>query len=435
MKRFYVTTWTLLLLTLVTNAYSQNQKWMRRYGYILNGADQAQCVGVDASGNVYVTGYGTNGANDDIITLKYNSVGTILWAQRYNGGSSDTPKALRLDTAGNVYITGIAYIGSTYDYVTLKYSTAGVLQWIKRYNGGGDDEARAIDLDTSGNVYVTGFSHSGGYKDIVTLKYDNNGTSLWAQRYNGAASKHDQPTALKIDSLGNIYIAGTSDSGGTSQTNILLLKYNSSGSRLWAKTYTNINDNQNDTLQAMALDSAGNVVLTGYLLSTGGILLKYTPAGTLSWSYQMSGVISPTGIGIDGSDNIYVISTVVNSDLNLDYLTQKYNPAGTLQWGMRYNGGSDDNPYAIAVDSSGNAYVTGSSKLIRGGGTTFDIITIKYNSAGAGQWARRYSATTGTEASVGLAIATDGAGNAFVAGYTIPTASSSPDYITIKYGP
>jgi hypothetical protein len=114
----------------------------------------------------------------------------------------------------------------------------------------------------------------------------------------------------------------------------------------------------------------------------------------------------------------------------LDYATIKYDSAGQQQWVARYNGpaSSEDEATAIAVDGSGNVYVTGFSLDAN---TYFDYATIKYNAAGQEQWVARYDgpASIFDEAT---AIAVDGSGNVYVTGSSTGS-NGSWDYATIKY--
>ena len=158
------------------------QEWVATYNGPENGNDYAVAFAVDDEGNVYVTGYSSWNAdndfvNNDYVTVKYNSAGTQEWVATYNGprNYSDRPTVLGLDAAGNVYVTGSSLgIGTSYDYATVKYNSAGTLKWAKIYNGPGnsDDYARALGLDAADNVYVTGLSYgSGTGYDFATIKY------------------------------------------------------------------------------------------------------------------------------------------------------------------------------------------------------------------------------------------------------------------------
>src|SRR5262249_47337816 len=131
-------------------------------------------------------------------------------------------------------------------------------------------------------------------------------------------------------------------------------------------------------------------------------------------------------IGVDNNGNVYVTGSSFGIGTARDFLTLAYSSAGTPLWTNRYNGptSGEDSAYALAVDSNGNVFVTGESIATN---SLFDMLTIGYSSAGAQLWARRVHSTAGHG---GKAIAVDGSGNVFAAGYGI---SSSYDYQVAAY--
>jgi hypothetical protein len=132
---------------------------------------------------------------------------------------------------------------------------------------------------------------------------------------------------------------------------------------------------------------------------------------------------------VDGSGNVYVTGPSSGSGTAYDYATIKYISSGVQQWVARYNGpGNDwDEAYSLAVDGSGNVYVTGESF---GSGTWQDFATIKYNSSGVQQWVQRYNGPgNGSDGATSLAV--DGSGNVYVTGGIV--ASPDDNYATIKY--
>jgi uncharacterized delta-60 repeat protein len=218
------------------------------------------------------------------------------------------------------------------DYATVKYSPDGNELWVARYNGpgNGSDSTRDLTVDNSGNIYVTGSSST----DYATVKYSPDGNQLWVARYNGEGNSTDQAYALAVDNSGNVYVGGYSSCSGGMDFNYATVKYSPDGNQLWVADYSGTVDNP-DTIQALAVDNSGNIYVTGY-----------------SW------------------------------DTAYDYATVKYSPDGNQLWVKRYNGpqgNGSDFTEALALDSSGNVYVTGWSS---GGGTSYDYATIKYTQHG-----------------------------------------------------
>jgi hypothetical protein len=247
------------------------------------------------------------------------------WVRRYNGPGNGEDYSLDIvvDGSGNVYVTGGS--GATgienFDYATIKYYPNGDTAWLRRYNGPGNDidGASAIAVDGSGNVYVTGGSDATRFEnfDYATIKYYSNGDTAWVRRYNGPGNDYDGAWGIAVDGSGNVYVTGTSETDSEIY-DYATIKYNLEGETLWVRRYP------------------------------GPELDDYAPA-----------------LAIDDSGNVYVAGSIYSTESNYDYLTIKYKADGDTSWVKRYNGpGNDiDGASAIAVDGSGNVYVTGASVL------------------------------------------------------------------------
>ncbi len=213
----------------------------------------AAALRVDAQGNVYVVAPSVFLGSEvpgDLVAAKYDSQGKELWLQRFpeSGDSDDRPTAMEIDASGNVCVTGTSYsptsrVPSSFSLFTVKYDTNGKLLWQARYNGPlNQDGSSALALDNQGNVYVTGASggFGSGY-DVVILKYDANGSRLWVVRYDGPESGDDGARAIAVNAEGNVYVSGgSSDPVGLSQGYQVTLKYNSSGQQQWAMRYQDL---------------------------------------------------------------------------------------------------------------------------------------------------------------------------------------------------
>lgn len=360
------------------------------------------------------------------------------WAKRYNstGTANDYAKAITYDAAGNVYVTGSA----NNNYMTIKYSPQGDTLWKALYNGpaNDDDTPSAIFVDAAGNVYITGSSFGNSSEtDYATIKYDANGTQLWVQRYNGTNNDNDAAIGIVVDSQGNVYAGGWS-SGSNGSTDYVIVKYSAAGLQLWSKSY-NSPDNGNEFMNAMVMDAAGNIYATGR--SRGAVnddyaTVKYSPSGTLLWSarYEGSGVDEAIGLTVDQQGNVIVTGYATTAATGKDYTTIKYNNAGIQQWIKKYNrtGTTQDEAVGIVSDNTGNIYITG---FCTGSGTsTFDYITLKYNSNGDQQWVKTFNSGLVGVDDKASSIDIDQTGNIYVTGSTISSGSDF-DFGTVKYSP
>lgn len=434
-----------------TIKYNTNgvQQWVATYNGPGNTTDNANAISLDQNGNVFITG-GSRINNFDYATVKYTAVGDQKWVKRYNGpgdlnkGEPDFATALAVDEDGNVHITGgITRNNTGLDYTTYKYDEDGDREWKKTYSGPGigPDQASAITLDAQGNVYVTGRSWGSGTRDdYATIKYDHDGDTKWIRRYNGPGNGLDQATAIAVDENGNVFVTGWSTGSGTGR-DYATIKYDKDGNTLWVRRYNgpgNALDLDLDEATAIAVDENGNVYVTGQSRNIGTFgdyaTIKYDADGNELWvaRYNGPGNFSdiPNALAVDASGNVYVTGQISGELQNNDYTTIKYDANGNELWVARYNGpgNSFDAANDLVVDSLGNVYVTGVSD---GGGTSFDYATIKYNAAGVQQWMARYNGS-GNSSDLANAIALDENGDVYVTGGSRGIGTPE-DYATVKY--
>jgi hypothetical protein len=189
-------------------------------------------IAVDDSDNIYVTGYTyVPAGNYDIITIKYNKDGAMIWDRIFQGPSNgdDVINAMVVDSIGNVYLTGSSFVsGNGLDCLTMKYNSFGVLQWSKTYAEYSyyADVANSLTLDKLGNVYITGSAGTSSSNiAYLTIKYDNDGNEKWSKTYDGPGQNgYDIASSIYVDNEGYVYITGSS-AGTTSGTDIATIKY------------------------------------------------------------------------------------------------------------------------------------------------------------------------------------------------------------------
>ncbi len=443
-KRKKILLYFFLLIPFISFA-QVNQQWAQTYSGSAKGMDEAHAMTTDATGNIAITGASISANGDlDIITLLYSSEGKQLWKQTFNGTANedDNGKSIAMDAVGNVYVAGYAsQKGQGEDMVVIKYDKSGNMLWSLNLNGTADssDQVAAMALDNAGNIVVTGYtSNKSTGTDIATMKIDPNGNKLWSKEYNGTDNGNDAARALAIDSAGNIYVTGYAVNTD-SNYDITTIKYSPKGEQLWVATYNGKGDDY-DEANAIALDAEGNVYVAGFTdiseKRNDLILIKYNPSGEALFTKTYSGKGNDDearAITISGK-NVILTGHSANKSVDYDILTICYSTSGTQQWVQTYNGtlSSDDEGIAITADQNGNAYITGYTNNIQ---DSEDIITLKYNSTGIQQWAKTFNGTENFD-DYPYAICRDQDGNILVTGatnYDIINNTNDGDIILLKY--
>jgi hypothetical protein len=422
-----------------------------------NFGSQFFATAVDSSGNVYAAGEG--------ILVKYDSSGTAQWTQKVTGKRSWF-NAVAVDSSGNVYAAGCQDESGTYTYgpgvsaqgngynknvVLVKYKSDGTALWATSVSAVGSTGAtpygnsqfNAVAVDSYGNVYAAGcqresytYTYGPGVSaqaqgnslvdNVVLVKYKPDGTALWAtsvsvvRNTEGTDPGFSEFNAVAVDSFGNVYAAGSqqgnsingiiytyspgiSAQGAYKYKNVVLVKYNSSGTAQWARTVSTGNDVSE--FYAVAVDSSDNVYAAGY--QKGKSTYTYSP-----------------GVSAQGTCN----ST--STDYAGNVILVKYNSSGTAQWAQTVIAGDETSVFnAVAVDSSGNIYAAGKQGAFTdisygmgvsaqgSGNMFFNVVLVKYNSSGTAQWARAsISDGNSFRGSVFNTVVVDSSGNVYAAG-------------------
>jgi MYXO-CTERM domain-containing protein len=372
------------------------------YGSYLggSGSDEGYGIAVDRSGNVYVTGW-TDSTNFP------------------TPGGFDTSRGGPLDA----FVT---------DAFVTKVTAAGGLAWSSYLGGSGWEEGLGIAVDGSGNVYVTGYTsstdfptpggfdtmHGGGtiFGDAFVTKVNANGQGLAWSSYLGG-SGDDYGNGIAVDGSGNVYVTGSTQStdfptpggfdttyGGGISGDAFVTKVNANGQGLDWSSY--LGGSGDDYGTGIAVDGSGNVYVTG---------------GTYSTNFPTDGGFDTTRGGLQ------------------DALVTKVNANGqSLDWSSYLGGSGNDRGTGIAVDGSGDVYVTGYTQstdfptpggfdTTYGGGISGDAFVTKVNANGQDLAWSSYLGGSGEDWGRGIAV--DGNGNVYVTGYT-----KSTDFPTTQGG-
>ncbi len=422
-------------------AKAQNWQWAERYGG--SGNESAAAVTTDAWGNVYAAGYFSSASFNfgfypmnnagsgfnDVFLVKYDPNGNVLWATSFGGSDDDYATAVSTDRWGNVFIAGYFFsssitIGSTTltnsgsidssDMYVAKFDSLGNFKWARKAGGDKDDRINSMKTDISGNVVVTGSFQSPylafppgkdtvrnaaatGVDQVFIIKYDSLGNYVWSAGAGGVG--YDYGYAVATDPGNNIYVTGAFNSstitfgdtvlnitpGSAGLDDMFVVKYDSTGKVLWARSGTGIG---NDIPTAAGADNYGNIYVTGKfssstltfgsttLTNAGGydiFLVKYDLFGDFKWAKSNGGTADdiPHAIAIDDSFDVALAGNFASATLPFGTSTLSYDGSGlsalfigkydSLGHALRATttGPGHGDAYGIAVAYPGKIYVAG----------------------------------------------------------------------------
>jgi hypothetical protein len=340
--------------------------------------------------------------------------------------------AIDVDLAGNIYLAG-DITGTYIDAFVMKLNKTGTILWQKRIQGTGGVTcgARSIVVDKNGNVFVGGYI-ANSLDDLLIVKFDNNGTVLWQKVANSTVhSNQEHIFDIAVDSIGNLYITGDTYTGATNLIDILVQKYNSAGTLQWSTTL-NSSSNKSDNGTGCAVDSSGNVYITGYSRNASNaydmVLLKLNTSGTLSWSKRYNSASNAADFGrdivVDGSGYIYI-----TGDSNNNMVVIKADNAGTILWQKTFNSSFNilDQGFSIDIDNNGYLYVGGRTSNT----ANQDAFVIKFYNNGDMVWQRRLNSYD-DDFDTAWSLAVDKDKQAYIAGYTYISGVNKPFIARMK---
>ena len=354
------------------------------------------------------------------------------------------------------------------------------LAWSSYLGGSGDDRGYGIAVDGAGNVFVTGRTDSsgwvsggfdtafnGGDGDAFAAKVSGSGAHLWSTYLGGSGDEWGWGIAL--DRAGNVLVTGETTSsgwvsGGFDTTHngyydAFVVKLSGSGSHLWS---TYLGGSDNDGGGGIAVDGAGNVLVTGGTWSSGWVsggfdttfnygsdafAAKLSGSGSHLWSTYLGGIYNDWGYGIavDATGKVLVTGDTASfgwvsggfdttHNGGYDAFVAELSGSGSHLWSTYLGGSDDDHGYGIAMDGAGDVFVTGYTKSagwVSGGFDTThnglqDAFVAELSGSGAHLWSTYLGGSADDQ---GWSIAVGGAGTAFVTGST-----ASSDWVSRGFG-
>ena len=343
------------------------------YFYGSSDNDYGNAVDIDNYGNIYISGdstpFGT--INSRIFLIKYNITGHIQWNSSWFGGYRDFANDLTVDSENSSFIVGYSYNStgtSDYDILLLKFNSSGDLIWNKTWGSFDDEFGYGIGMDSFGNIYLSGYTVNKSVpsdSDIILLKYNNTGDYQWNRTWGG--SFRDEGKKLCIDkTTGDIYISGYTRSFGIANSyDLVILKYNSSGDYEWNRTFGGI---EQEYGMSIVLDSNRSIIVAGkgYNYATGVydiLLLKYNNLGEFQWNTTWSRSDNDIALDlvIDLEDSIFLTGYKELIGFgNSDAVILKFDNQGNFLYEHLWGGNDDDAGRGIAINMvRGELFIVG----------------------------------------------------------------------------
>jgi len=348
---------------------------------------------------------------------------SIEWIRQIGTVEYDDSNDVAVDSTGNIYLTGgtMGDLGGAnagnYDPWVAKYDSQGNQLWLQQFGTNNDDYSNGVAVDGAGNVYLTGRVNVPG-TEVWIAKYDPQGNQLWLQQFGSAYGQYSHSVTVDLD--GNIYLTGKIDGIGYEDYDAWVAKYDPQGNQLWLQQFGSYNE---DVSNRVVTDAAGNVYLTGWTSgdlggANAGIVkawvAKYDSSGNQLWLQQIgtNTYDYSNDVAVDSTGNVY-LTGLTSGDLggtNAGAWVAKYDPQGNQLWlqlslqqfGFPYSQAS----YGVTVDAAGNVYSVSKND---------DIWVAKYDSEGNQIWLQNFENLT--EYSY-RDFASDDTGNLYLTGST-----------------
>jgi len=335
------------------------------------GFDGAMKMALGPGDTIYTAGMclGTNGLTD-ILVLKWSANGAVQWARRYDGPShgNEQPTAVGVDAAGNVTVSGVSGHGTAVDWAVMSWSASGARRWTSRYTAGTTQQIAPIDLVVAGDgsVYATGSTSAASGEQALTVRYSPTGKTLWKKAYAGPEALGAFTRAAVARPGGGVYVCGYTSSAATG-TDGLVMSYTPQGGRDVFALDTGPGGVSEQRLADLAVTSTKQVVAAGSSTSAGNTdchVVSFSTDGTIAGKVTWPGAWSDEFVAVatDAFGGFYVTGT---------YHTAVDKSAVLTQRGSVLNGGGGWSslwaPAFVSVNNSPAAIaVRGSTAIVVG---------------------------------------------------------------------
>ncbi len=327
--------------------------------------ESAVQVAVDQSDNIFIFGNTTSfGNGGDVLILKYDGSGVLQLAKTWGGNFLDQVLGGSIVGSSWLYLVGQTQSGDVpgQQALLMKYDLDGNFDFAKTWSAGFADSFRCVKSDTSGNLYIGGTVTFGlGVIDALVLSYDSTGAVRWETEW-GSPLIVEEIDDIVLSNDGYLYAVGT-QSIGIGGSSILVIKLDTSGNIIWAKTWGGTSQERGT---GVSLSSSGNIYISGVTNSFGAggndaVLISIDPNGNIIWQkvWGESGEDLAESVSSDTSGNIYLAgqSNSFTGDYELFFLVS--DESGNLVLAKTWGTLANESGVDTHIDGNGNIYITG----------------------------------------------------------------------------
>lgn len=349
--------------------------------------DLAWSIDLTFDGGYALTG--RSGSNSDIYIIKTDINGDTIWTRTYGGAGFDFGYSIKQTLDSGFIVTGYttSFGAGGYDLILLKTDINGDLIWCKTYGGTLADEGTAVQQTPDGGYIIIGDtrSFSSGIGDIWLIKTDANGDSLWTKTYGGTNDEIGRWVEQTTD--GGFILAGYTKSfgAGTGGTgDYYLIKTDANGETLWSKSYGGTQDDW--PWQVHQTSDGGYIIVgeaTSFGVGNGDVnLIKTDVGGNISWTKTYGSITIDVGQSVQQMpDNGFIIGGYTSNNGYDAYLIRTDDLGDTL-WTRTYGGTNQDAVFCVQRTSDGGFLFGGETQSYGAG--SLDVYLIKTDSNGLG---------------------------------------------------
>jgi len=362
------------------NQHPYNRVFMKTFGGEYSGAGRYVQQTSDGGYIIVSSTFSFSAGESDVWLIKTDSAGNKVWAKTFGGVYYDWGWCIQQTSDGGYIITGITGLSLGHEIVWLiKTDSSGNLIWNKTFERTGDDRGYFVQQTTDGGYIITGLTSN----DIWLIKADSNGNKVWDRIFGGTGD--DEGRCVKQTSDGGYIITGETSSFGAGESDVWLIKTKSSGNKEWERTFGGMKEEKGYSVQQT---TDGGYIITGETSSFGAgesdvWLIKTNSTGDMVWDKVFQEKEHDKGNYVQQTnDGGYIITGSTRSfgDGSSDVWLIKTNSTGSIVWNKTFGGNYYEYGYCVQQTSDDGYIISGDKHD--------DVWLIKTDSAGNKEWDR-----------------------------------------------